>query len=296
MTRLEGPLMTNTGDDIRKILLATDLEWSSESAVRFTVALAEKVGAEVVLLHAVTTLPGFFHGSMTDEPVNIGLDRLRTEAARRIEEVKKEFPPEVPVRSEILSAHPVEAVLQIANRESPDLIVMGTRGRSPFVSFLIGTVAQSVLYHTKIPTITVPPGSREPAGFRKILCPVNFTNVASSALSQAVRIACRIGGEVLALHMIEREELAHPGEAESKIEHWIPPELREQCEIRYLVRHGNAAEEVVKYARSHQFDLIVIGAQHSRFADTSVVGTTTERIIRHAPCPVLTVTKHDVPS
>jgi nucleotide-binding universal stress UspA family protein len=287
--------MNDTRDDIQKILIATDLKWPSDSAVQFGIALAGKLRAEVLLLHAVTTLPGFFHGSMTDAPVDIGLERLRLAAAKGIEEVRSQFSPELRVRSEILEAHPVEAILQVAKREAVDLIVMGTRGRSPFVSFLIGTVAQSILYHTKIPTITVPPTSGEPFRSGTVLCPVNFTEVASSALSYAVGLACRIGAEVLALYMVEAEEVSQPDEIERKIEEWIPADLREQCEIRHLVRRGNAAEELVKYARSHEADLIVIGARHSRFADTSVIGTTTERVIRHAPCPVLTVTKHDVP-
>jgi nucleotide-binding universal stress UspA family protein len=46
---------------------------------------------------------------------------------------------------------------------------------------------------------------------------------------------------------------------------------------------------VIDYSRSNRVDLIVLGAEHRRFSDSSVLGTTVVRVTRHAPVPVLTV-------
>src|ERR1019366_5229290 len=64
---------------------------------------------------------------------------------------------------------------------------------------------------------------------------------------------------------------------------------RHRCNIRDLVRHGDPAEEIVALASEEAFDLLVIGAPHRRFFEGLVLGTTTLRAVRHAPCPVLTV-------
>jgi universal stress protein A len=56
-----------------------------------------------------------------------------------------------------------------------------------------------------------------------------------------------------------------------------------------IVRHGDAGEQVITLAQEAKVDLVVIGAQHRRFVDTTVLGVTTVRVTRHAPCPVLVV-------
>ena len=56
-----------------------------------------------------------------------------------------------------------------------------------------------------------------------------------------------------------------------------------------MVLRGNAPEQIISFAKQDATDLIVIGAQHKRFFDTTILGSTTVSIIRHAPCPVLTV-------
>jgi nucleotide-binding universal stress UspA family protein len=66
-------------------------------------------------------------------------------------------------------------------------------------------------------------------------------------------------------------------------------EIGSHCTIRELTREGEAAEEIVSLAKETPCDLLVIGARHRRFFDSTVLGSTTARVVRHAPCPVLTV-------
>jgi nucleotide-binding universal stress UspA family protein len=73
---------------------------------------------------------------------------------------------------------------------------------------------------------------------------------------------------------------------------WVPAEERDRCVIRELVRHGGSlgpAEEIVKLATEEPYDLVVLGAARRRFFEGMVLGPTTLRTVRHAPCPVLTV-------
>jgi nucleotide-binding universal stress UspA family protein len=56
-----------------------------------------------------------------------------------------------------------------------------------------------------------------------------------------------------------------------------------------LVQRGNAAEQILRMAEERSADLLVIGARHSPFADGTVLGTTSIRVIRHSLVPVLSV-------
>ena len=66
-------------------------------------------------------------------------------------------------------------------------------------------------------------------------------------------------------------------------------EIGSHCIIRELTREGEAAEEIVALAKKTPCDLLVIGARHRRWFDSTVPGSTTARAVRHTPCPVLTV-------
>jgi nucleotide-binding universal stress UspA family protein len=69
----------------------------------------------------------------------------------------------------------------------------------------------------------------------------------------------------------------------------MPPEERARCNVREVERHGDAASEIVGLAAEESFDLLVVGAPRRKFFEGLVLGTTTLRAVRHAPCPVLTV-------
>ena len=70
-----------------------------------------------------------------------------------------------------------------------------------------------------------------------------------------------------------------------------PPQscVRSRCRYAHVLASGNAAEETIRLANDAHADLIVLGSQHKRFADASVIGSTTERVIRFAKRPVMAV-------
>lgn len=283
-----------SGFEPKKILVATDLTPASEAAVAFAADLATTVGAEVLLFHAVSPITFVDYGVLGDDTMT----RRRDDDARKMEERLREmatalFAPDVHVESRAVSGNPISAICQTADEENVDLIVMGTHGRHPVVSFLVGSVVQGVLSLASRPLVTVQPEKNplESPEDLRILCPVNFTEIAMNALTHAAELGTKLGAEITAIHLIEPENLGDLDDVTARLEKWIPESIRKTCRVRILVRRGNAAEEVVRYAKSHETDLIVIGGKHKRFADTTVLGTTTERVFRHSPCAVMTVMK-----
>jgi universal stress protein A len=140
---------------------------------------------------------------------------------------------------------------------------------------------------------------------KNILVPTDFSKISQKALEYALPFAKRFGAKITLLHVIE--PLPYPvdltfvpmGEAfpihpiEEKLnalaKRLIDPELLKEV----LVRIGPAFEVITNVARDCAADLIVI-TTHGRTGIRHVLmGSTAERVVRHSPCPVLVVRRHE---
>jgi universal stress protein A len=141
--------------------------------------------------------------------------------------------------------------------------------------------------------------------FKNILVPTDFSKISHKALEYAVAIAKQFGARITMLHVIE--PLPYPvdltyvpmGEGfpiqpieedlNALAKRLVEPQLLKEA----LVRVGSAFEEITNVARDCAADLIVI-TTHGRTGIRHVVmGSTAERVVRHAPCPVLVVRKRE---
>lgn len=143
--------------------------------------------------------------------------------------------------------------------------------------------------------------SPEPLTLKRILVPIDFSDPATTALRQAAMLGGATGAEILLLYIIE--PIAYPAELgvvvnlESDLEDRAQLEL-ERLRDRYLsdyshceclVEQGVPDVEILEVARRRAVDMIVIGTHgHSGFKHL-LLGSTAERVVRAARCPVLTV-------
>jgi nucleotide-binding universal stress UspA family protein len=148
---------------------------------------------------------------------------------------------------------------------------------------MLGSVTERILRESPVPLLTVRAAPQGPV--RRILSPIDGTEASRNSFRLAARLGACFDAEITAVYVHEH------GTAQSAPDlcNWIPAEARQRCNIRELVRHGDPAEEIVALASEEKFDLLVIGAPQRKFFEGLVLGTTTLRAVRHAPCPVLTV-------
>ncbi len=187
------------------------------------------------------------------------------------------------VETRVVEGLPADAIRKLADKVHAGVVVMGTHGRTGYNRWMLGSVAERVLRESTVPVLTMRDAGERP--IRHILCPVSDTRISRNALSVAVGLAACLDATVTALHVQE----PHAADSVPNLCSWIPAEDRARCNTRELVRHGDAAEEIVAVASEEPYDLIVLGAPRRRFFEGLVLGTTTLRTVRHAPCPVLTV-------
>ncbi len=274
----------------KHILVPVDFSELSALALQYAEAFRRCSGARVTVLHASSfEAPAYFTQGQLEE-LREKLKASERQAVQDLKDfVRKALGQQTPEPAvQVVEGRPAEVILRTARRVQADLIAMGTHGRSGFNRWMLGSVTERVLRESEIPVLTVrretPPPS-EPSAIRHILCPVNDTPVARMALSHAVQMASCLGAALTLLHV---EESGAPDRI-ADLCAWVPAEQRSRCQIREIVRKGEAAREIVAQAAESGCDLLVIGAQHRRFFDSTVIGSTSVRVVRHAPCPVLTV-------
>jgi nucleotide-binding universal stress UspA family protein len=186
------------------------------------------------------------------------------------------------VESRVVEALPVDGIRALAEYTQAGLIVIGTHGRSGWNRWTLGSVAERVLREIPLPVLTV---RSEPRPIRHILSPVSDSAASRMALAAAADLAACVDATVTVLHVHE----PHAAAPIANLCGWIGAENRARCDIRELESRGDAAAEIVRTASEEPYDLLVLGAPRRRFFHGMVLGTTTIRAVRHAPCPVLSV-------
>ncbi|MFN8104994.1 MAG: universal stress protein [Acidimicrobiia bacterium] len=139
-----------------KILVATDGSPGGDAAVRLAADVASKMGAEVHLLHVYETAPAFVAGF--EQPMALEVnDALEAAAKRVVSSAEAILADEgVTTKSHCLGGHPPSLILDLAESEGADLIVLGHRGHG-LSRFLLGSVADRVSHHAECAVLLAAP-------------------------------------------------------------------------------------------------------------------------------------------
>ncbi len=143
------------------------------------------------------------------------------------------------------------------------------------------------------------------ADWKKICCPIDFSDASRAAMEVAVDLAARNGAELVLLHAYPIPGYTFPDgsvvaspkmmdELAEQAEHHLGEWKRDAGALgaRSVVTVkavGEPATEIVAYARERGVDLLVVGTHGRTGLEHALMGSTAERVVRRAPCPVLTV-------
>jgi nucleotide-binding universal stress UspA family protein len=279
---------------LKTILCPVDFSELSMLALKLAADFRKCSGGELIVMSANPFLPP----PQLSTPQVEQLREAWLASKRATEEylasfVRKNLGPKFTgVETKVVDSAPVSAIVETARERSVELIVMGTHGQGGENRMMLGSVAERVLREAECPVLTVRQKKRAPAPsatIRNVLVPTNFSVVSRMALVSAARIAECFRAVVFLLRVVEPlEEPCDEADEMTRLMAWVPPEVRKKCDMQEVVIKGGSAEKIVTFAEEENIDLIVLGAQHRQFFDSTVVGTTTIRVVRHAPCPVFT--------
>lgn len=147
-----------------KILHPTDFSECAEQARAQAIRLARALGAEIILFHVAVETPLYAEGMLAAGTVQKVYDAQRKWAEEALEARAAETRAAgVPARWKLTAGVPFDAIVQGAEEEGADMIVMGTHGRRGLEGLLLGSVANRVIRLAGCPVLTVrekKPGDR----------------------------------------------------------------------------------------------------------------------------------------
>ena len=286
---------------ISRILCPVDLSEYSARAVTQATAMARWYQARLTILYVWVN-----RASLDLPPLALGEDerkQLLDEMARFSGSHEG-----IPIDLEVREASDIQqGILDYAGVLGADLLVLGSHGRRGVQRLLLGSVTERLLREATCPLMVVPHDARDADGdgsFKRILCPVDFSEDSLTALTYALSIAQESDATLTVMHAIEippeLSEYMPPADFNpdairtaavaaslAHLQDLIPDSAKMFCSVETIVVEGAAYRQVLKIAADRQSDLIVMGVHGRGALDLFFFGSNTARVTRTATCPVL---------
>ena len=295
-----------------RILCPVDFSEFSRHALDEAIAIAHLYDGCVTALHVFPIaipadpfggLPEFQPFRLTDRHRAHILKQLSTFAAAEGAEPRR-------ITVELREGTDIDVqILDVADEIKPDVIVIGTHGRSGVQHLMLGSIAEKVLRKARYPVLTVPQRGPDavpvgPAPFARILCAVDFSDCSLAALRHAVAVASQAGAHLDVLSVVQlipmyettgAVPLYYPGllddlkaDIAKRLEAVVASAVTGVA-VDQFVTVGSPYREIVRMAGERKTDLVVLGAYSHGTIDHMFFGSTSNHVVRQAPCPVLTI-------
>jgi nucleotide-binding universal stress UspA family protein len=290
-----------------QFLCPTDLSETSARAVQCGLTWARHFAARVSILHAreLVLPPRYFTpeqmAALTRQAEAME-DQVRTEVE---DWVRALGTADVPFEVVVGPGPADRAILRAVELLRPDVVVMGTHGRSGFNRFLMGSTAEKVVRQIPVPVLTLRQGCVGFAGtaqgslppvLRHILCAADDPKRAGRHLETVAAVARGFGARLTVLHSLETPHWL--GSAAPGIREQVSSQLAQRVaeaapglDVQVLVTEGPAYQRILEEADRAEADLIVVGGRGPE-GDAPVFGSTAIRVMRHAARPVLALPGH----
>ncbi len=280
---------------IRDVLFTTDLSPESDRAFDHARFLAQRFEASLTLYHAVQ-IPDhrFAHWAFAHD------HEIWARAEKHARECMERRAQTLSVSHRVIVERKVSvpgALLEIIQSLQPDLTVLATHGREGLSHLLLGSVTEQVVQHVFRPVLCVrEPDHGSALSYRRIVVPTDLSLASRLAFPMAALFARTFEAEVLGVHVVPSPSLATlsgvpPLElptmpTEAAVWSFFQPDFP-GLDVTAQVHTGSVWDRIVQVARVEKADLIVMSTRgHDSLADR-ILGSNTERVVRHAPCPVL---------
>lgn len=292
---------------INNILVPTDFSATAGTATATALFLAGMLKSDLTFIHARV-----MYGDDTGY-VSSGFSALESIEKKMESNILAQMQiasgrssADINITHEIVRGHSVAPALLDYLSEAPvDLVVMGTHGQTGSGHFVIGSVAEKIVRYAPCPVLTV----REECGLTAVphhlVVPFDFSAHSRLSFEYAVQIARVFNATVHLLYVVDLK--IHPSlsawgvqesnksvpqiaeKAKLNFEQFLAENKTEGVAIETHIRDGMPHKEITVFGEKGECDLIVIATQALAGMERVLLGSTTEKVLRSATCPVLTL-------
>jgi nucleotide-binding universal stress UspA family protein len=291
----------------QRILCATDLSEAAGQAIAYGASLAREFQARLLICHCIDLPVPSIYGEAYLAPEE-QLNRNIVYAGERIAELMKNH--DVDWEPLVVVGQAADEINRLAKERAADIALTATRGRRGLKRMLLGSVTERLVRTLPCPVLVIPGTESDRAvvpdkvmRFERILVGCDFSPDADLAFEHGLSMAQEFQAELHLVHVIEsplytetlKPVFAHRPTSpvvireflQSKLDNLVPDEARHWCQPVTALEEGQPFDRLLRYAEKNNIDLIVLGVRGHGLIGTLFLGSTTDRVIRRAACPVL---------
>jgi len=295
--------------NFNNILCATDLSDLSTIAISSGVALAKEFNAKLFVCHIVDLSTTAAYGDIIFAPLELQNKTIGYTHGQLEQMMQQQTIDWEPL---VTAGHPPDEISKFVAMHQIDLVVSATHGRSGLKRVFLGSVTERLMRILPCPLLIVRSledvetvAGKSPLGFKKILVGCDFSSFSELAFQYGLSLAQDFESELHLVHVIETTSYkdilrssAGPSSSSEKtlydqlsekLSNMIPEESAVWCRPKTILLAGRPYEEIIKYALLNSIDLIILGIRGRNLIEVLMTGSTTDRVSRQGPCPVLSV-------
>jgi nucleotide-binding universal stress UspA family protein len=240
---------------MKKILYTTDFSKNAENAFNFALKMAEKQGAELIMLHVFND-PTVWTYPYTKDPFEIR--RQATKAWKKtLQELFEQYKTDVKVKYvAIENPSVVKGILSVIKKYNPGLIIAGIRGKSKIKEVIMGSTTRALIQQSPAPVLAIPENAHY-RDFKNILYTSDYQESDIKAIEQLIDLVKDYEPEINAIHVSTYKEFL----GDQKME-WFKDLVNEKIgdkRITFeLLLSDNIFEKLNDYMNENEFDMLVM--------------------------------------
>jgi universal stress protein E len=277
---------------LEKILLATDFSKPAEDALQSAIVVAKAFHSKIILIHV-----------FPEELSTLDRDRATTAIAEELHSIQAKIAAQgLEAPQTILEyGSPFVHIIQQADLNDVNVIMLGS-GEGNRLS----VTAEKVMRKAYKPVWVVKTGFTP--CFKRILCPVDFSEPSRRAIENAIHLARCFEAELNVLHVIQpvpalyrkfglmasREKEGLAAEQQARLDHFLQELDFHNVKWTTTIAHGKPDQEILLFLRRVDCDLLIMGTVGQNQHLLNLMGSVTEKVGQESPCSIVTVKAEDV--
>jgi nucleotide-binding universal stress UspA family protein len=293
---------------INTIFCATDFSKFAEEVVAYGITLAREFDSKLIICHVVDFPTVSMYGEAVAGPIehqNRFMDYARSEITRLVGNESIDF------QALVTLGNTTEEISRLVVEFKADLVITATHGRSGLKRFFLGSVTERLMRTLHCPLLVLR-GAEDGSApklqkfpFKRILVGCDFSSDSDVAFKNSLSMAQEFESELHMVHVVEPSGYkdlfkmsAEQGDKfkqdlfdmiKGRLNAMVPDEALDWLTLHTHLLVGKPYAEIIRYAEINDIDLIALGIRGHGMVEDFLMGSTTDRVIRRAPCPVLSI-------
>lgn len=285
-------------NEVERILVPVDFSEYSKNACEYSIGLAQMLDAEIMLMHAyyfpiinsIDYGDGFSYVLNLNDTITEIADKARQGLIDLYEELKTEIESKgytnVKLNFTLVNGNPMSEIINMYHKYRPDLIVMGTQGKTRSAKEQFGTVAANTINETKVPVLTIPEASKfKGIGRVNILYATNLDESDYKAIKKLMTLIYLFDVRIQFVHIgVMDEQNNRKIEVLKEFFDNLYPGYDFTCSI---IERGDILETLQSFISDKSIDIIAMTTHKRNFITRLIYPSMTKKMLFQTDTPLL---------